>query len=130
MENNMRKLQHKMLVLILVPTLLFFIGMTLYISLTVNNVMMENADEILQAHGEKLSADLGNELERSYFDVESVSSSLQGIIEKGDSPKRDTANIMLQKILERNPNALSVWMFWEENAFDGKDKEYANRNGY
>lgn len=29
-----------------------------------------------------------------------------------------------------NPTAISSWMFWEENAFDGKDEEYANTPGH
>lgn len=126
----MKKMQGKVLLLILGPTLLFFVGIIVYISLSVNKAMIDNANEILYTHGENLSSEIQIELEQSFSDVESVASSLQGMIERDAKPTRENANIMLQQILERNPNAISTWTFWEENAFDGKDEKYASSNGY
>ena len=37
---------------------------------------------------------------------------------------------MLKKMLQNNPNALTAWMFWEEDAFDGKDADYVNALGH
>lgn len=45
-------------------------------------------------------------------------------------PTREEVNIMLQQLLKTNPGYLSAWTYWEANAFDGKDKEYANTEGH
>lgn len=42
---------------------------------------------------------------------------------------RERANLMLKGILAANPDFLGVWTGWEPNAFDGIDKQYANKIG-
>src|SRR5690625_1387846 len=119
-----------MLLLILVPTLLFFAGMIVYISYTANEIVQKDAELILEAHGESLAGDLGLQLEKAMNSSEVVAQKFQGIIENGDEPSREDAIMMLQQLIENNSQFVTTWMFWKPNAFDGKDEEYINETGH
>lgn len=43
---------------------------------------------------------------------------------------RDEANLLFKKTLEDNPRLTAVWSAWEPNAFDGRDEEFKNTQGY
>lgn len=42
---------------------------------------------------------------------------------------RDTGISILKKLIQDNPDFLGVASVWEPNAFDGKDREYINKDG-
>lgn len=126
----MKKLRTKILIFILLPTLVMFIGLILYVSTTVQRGVEQTANEILHSHGDHLSGHLEIELGQMLSAVKTVSQSFQGFIHRGIVPDRNDANIMLQEILENNDSALSTWMYWEEDAFDGADEEYINDEGH
>lgn len=126
----MKKLQTKMLLFILVPTILFFIGLGTYISLTVQKMTVKEAEASLETHGSLLAEELGLELEKNITALQTLSQSFSGLLEGGATLSRDDANIMMQQLLTSNPNTLASWMFWEPNAFDGKDADYANTIGH
>lgn len=126
----MRKLRTKILTFILLPTLVIFIGLILYVSTTVQRGVEQTAYEILHSHGDHLSGHLEIELGQMLSAVKTVSQSFQGFINRGIAPERDDANIMLQEILENNDSALSTWMYWEKDAFDNSDEDFVNRDGH
>src|SRR5690625_2162675 len=126
----MKKLQNRMLIYILLPSLLFFIGTIIYVFITVKDMSVKEADQMLKTNGESLSYQLQLELEKPLISVETLSGSFKGVIESGTIPRRESANSMLQQLLVNNPEYLSAWMFWDENAFDGKDEEYVNEEGH
>lgn len=125
----MKKLSTKMILLIVVPLLFLLGGLIGYITITVNNMAINDANELMIAQGESLANDLKYDLDKSSISVQNLSQVFQGMIEEGATPSREEANIMLQQLLEKNPAALTVWMLWTENGFDGKDTEYANTPG-
>ena len=43
---------------------------------------------------------------------------------------RNDVNIMLKKILEKNPDFLGIYTAWEPNAFDGQDSQFVNSEGH
>lgn len=126
----MKKLRTKILMLILLPTLLIFTGLILYVSTTVKKGVEDTANEILYSHGDHLSGHLEIELGQTLTAVKTVSLSLQGFIERNITPSREDANIMLQEILESDNSALSAWMYWDKNTFDGDDENYINSEGH
>lgn len=126
----MKKLQTKMILFILVPTIIFFIGLGTYISITVHTMAKEEAEESLETHGELLAEELGLELEKNIAALEALSLSFGGILENGNTLTREDVDIMLQQLLISNPNITASWMFWEPNAFDGKDADYVNAPGH
>lgn len=90
----------------------------------------KSGEDVLNSTGESLAEKLGKELEKPLVSVQTVSETMAGLVEKSKVPTREEANIMLQQLFDNNPNIISAWMFWEPNAFDGKDKEYANTVGH
>ncbi|WP_203249079.1 methyl-accepting chemotaxis protein [Sporosarcina beigongshangi] len=126
----MKKLETKMLLFILVPTILFFIGLGTYISLTVHSTAIQVAEESLETRGELLAEELGLELEKTTAALQTLSQSLGGLLDSGSVPARDDANTMLRQLLVTNPNAVSSWMVWEPDAFDGKDADYVDAEGH
>lgn len=126
----MKKLQNKMLLFIFIPTVLFFVGMTVNVSLVTYNSEVKEGEELLDVTGEALAKELGAELEKPLLSVQTVSNTFAGMLEQSIVPKREDANIMLQQLFKTNPNIISAWMYWEPNAFDGKDEEFANTKGH
>ncbi len=126
----MKRLQTRMLLLIFVPTILFFIGMTAYVSFTTHNMVQQDAENILQATGDSLARELQVELEKPLRSVQTLSNYFAGMIERDLLPSRENAHVMLQQLFEQIPGIESAWMFWDVNAFDGKDEEYANTEGH
>src|SRR5690625_6688642 len=53
----MKKLRTRILTLILLPTLMIFIGLILYVSINVQKEVEQTAEEMLYSHGERLSGD-------------------------------------------------------------------------
>lgn len=126
----MKKLRTRILTFILLPTLFMFVGLIIYVSTTVKNGVEESADEILLSHGEHLSGHLEIELGQVLSATKTVAQTIQAMIDRGKVPEREDANIMLQELLENNESALSTWMYWNEDAFDGEDEEHVNTVGH
>ncbi|MGV1757370.1 methyl-accepting chemotaxis protein [Rhizobium sp. A22-96] len=60
--------------------------------------------------------------------VNSLETVLSTMKETGNA-NRTAADDLLKNMLEDNPAALGVWTGWEPNAFDGKDKDFAGKDG-
>lgn len=119
-----------MLIFILGPALLFFIGLIIYVSVMTSKEIAGIADETLFAHGEQLSSHLEVDLGQALSTVKILSQSVQGQIERDIVPDREVTNVLLQEALANNDMIMSTWMFWEENAFDGKDEKFVNVKGH
>lgn len=126
----MKKLRTRILTLILLPTLMIFIGLILYVSINVQKEVEQTAEEMLYSHGERLSGYIEVELGSIMSAVKTISQTFETYIERGIRPEREEANMMLQQLLESNDSALSTWMYWEKDAFDGKDDEFVNEEGH
>lgn len=126
----MKKLRTKILTFILLPTLVIFTGLILYVSTTVQKGVEQTANEILYSHGDHLSGQLEVELGQMLAAVKTISQTFGGFINRNIVPDRNDANIMLQEVLEHNDSVLSTWMYWDKNAFDGLDEDYINDEGH
>lgn len=125
----MKKLRNRLLLLILIPTLVFFGGMIVYVSNAVSNIVTQNAETILQAHGETLALELQMEMERAQHSVETLSSTLRTGIQHNTVPSREAVNEMLTQLLDMNKSFNAVWTLWNPNSFDGLDEEFAGIPG-
>ncbi|NTB04481.1 methyl-accepting chemotaxis protein [Agrobacterium tumefaciens] len=61
--------------------------------------------------------------------VNSLVSVLESMKQSGDAD-RGKADQIIHQMLANNPDILGLWTGWEPNAFDGKDAEFANREGH
>lgn len=126
---KMKRLQTKMLLFILAPTILFFLSMGLYISFAVHTMVKEEAEVMLETHGELLAEELKVNLERYSVAGQTITHSIEGMFENEMNPTRDDINLLLQQLLKNDPRILTTWTLWEANSFDGKDAEFANTSG-
>ncbi len=49
---------------------------------------------------------------------------------KNNKTEREILCQILEKTLRENKEFLAIWMLWEPNAYDGKDREYSNKDHY
>lgn len=61
--------------------------------------------------------------------VNSLETVLSTMKETGGA-NRTTADEILKNMLQDNPTALGFWTGWEPNAFDGKDADFAGKEGH
>ncbi|MEH0293734.1 methyl-accepting chemotaxis protein [Agrobacterium sp. CCNWLW71] len=61
--------------------------------------------------------------------VNSLASVLESMKQSGDAD-RGKADQIIHQMLANNPDILGLWTGWEPNAFDGKDADFANREGH
>lgn len=122
----MRKLQTKLIVFILLPTVLFFAGLGIFISMTVYNMAKGEAELLLEAEGELLAEQLKGDLQEYFLAAETAASSIGGMLEKGIALQRQDVDIMLQQLLKSHGNALTSWTLWKPDAFDGADESFAD----
>lgn len=61
--------------------------------------------------------------------VDSLDAVLQTLKQTGDADRTKADKILLN-MLQANPAILATWTGWEPDAFDGKDKDFANKEGY
>lgn len=121
------RLRTNFLLFILLPTIMLFAGTIVYVSMVTKSITEKNAEELLIAHGKGLAYEIQQGLETPLAAVQMISQTYEEIISNGDIPSRDDAIIMLHQLLKNNPKLISSWMYWDNNAFDGKDEEYKNK---
>lgn len=61
--------------------------------------------------------------------VDGLDTVLTTMRQTGDAD-RTKADKILSSVLQANPAILATWTGWEPNAFDGKDKDYVNKEGH
>lgn len=121
----MKKLQTKLLLFILMPAVLFFAGLSIFISLTVYNMTKGEAELLLETDGELLAEQLKSDLQEYFSAAGTAADSIGGMLEKGSVLNRNDVDIMLQQLLKDHENALTSWTLWKPNAFDGADESFA-----
>lgn len=126
----MKSIQTKMLLFILVPTIIFFGGTIAYITKTVNDMAVNEAENMLEADGDRVAKEIEAKFDAALHKTRSIATTVQGLLENGAKPTREEVNYILEQTLKNNPEYVSTWMYWEPNAFDGKDKEYANTESH
>ena len=124
-----RGLNTRMLFSIGLPVLA---GLTLLIALTTVRVVQSARQEafaLSRAQAGAIGATLGLKLDRAINTARTLAESFEGIVAEGH-PSRAQADAMLRGSLEANPNYIGIWTCWEPDAFDGRDREYANQPGH
>jgi len=78
-------------------------------------------DTIVKANAKEVEAELGG----GFTVAESLASVATAMQQQ--QVDRKSADAMTRQLFEANPNLLGLGQYWEANAFDGKDSEYANQ---
>ncbi|MFA6403948.1 MAG: cache domain-containing protein [Salinivirgaceae bacterium] len=123
------KINGKMLFFVLGTTILVFVAAMVYISLTLRNFSTENSQRILQAK----TIEIANQTEQklaSYLNVAQVLADAFSQYDKiPEVDRRATLAKILEDILKKNDDFLSVWAICEPNSIDNLDSEFSNQLG-
>jgi methyl-accepting chemotaxis protein len=125
-----RKLRNEILIPILLTVVMVLGGMTTLIVVRVSKSAKQDAEslalEIAAHQGNQFISQIVVGLETA----KTMSDTMASIVENKLNIGREEANIMLKTILQEHPDLLGVWMVWEPNAFDGRDKTYVDTAGH
>ncbi|MBF0231031.1 MAG: HAMP domain-containing protein [Desulfamplus sp.] len=119
--------------------LLIWICGILFISLacsitfiTINgfNSSKEDAVKYTASKADYFASKIENEINNALVTARSLAYSFAGLKQQDTIPDRPVLIGMMREILEQNAQFLGIWTVWEPNALDGKDAEYAKKEGH
>ena len=87
-----------------------------------------NARRVATSLAERTSREASTVLNDAFGVVRGLAESIEAMVVAGHGD-REAADAMLKHALENNPDILGLWSNWEPDAFDGRDKEFAGRDG-
>ncbi len=79
-----------------------------------------------RAEGNRIEA----EIEEAMVAARTLAQALASVKTAGSKLSRETVNLMLKAVLERNPAFVGVYTAWEPNAFDGQDARFVDAAGH
>ena len=83
---------------------------------------MENANNM----AEKYANDMQVQLDVPMCVARTLAQIMEGFSDLNEEERRHDYNVMLQGVLEANPELIGVWTCWEPNALDGLDSRFSN----
>ncbi|RKD24233.1 hypothetical protein BEP19_07455 [Ammoniphilus oxalaticus] len=94
-----------------------------------NDLVVDSANEIAAAEGEKYALQIQAELNDA-MDVSRTLAAMFASMLEEDQADRGLANAFLKKSLLENEQFLSVWTAWEPNTFDQQDAAFVFQEGH
>jgi methyl-accepting chemotaxis protein len=93
-----------------------------------SNVRENSVEQMRQIAGNSAMS-----IEKTLSGAMNIADMLQTMLsttkQRGTVSREDTSQL-LSSVLRDSPVALGVWTAWEPDAFDGRDSEYANKEGH
>ena len=121
-------------IVLLVGALMGFLGISItgYSVFVHYNDTVEVSKQQLYSSAETKAGIIQAELEDALDTARTLAQTFSAV-NNPENPlelSREDVNIMLQKILENNPDFLGIYTAWEPDAFDGQDTKYAGSDGH
>jgi len=88
----------------------------------------ENARHVAQITANQIAQEAGKDLGDTFAMVRTLAGAAEGMIAAGKAD-RSVLDAALRRALEVNPTVLGTWTIFEPDAFDGRDGEFAGREG-
>ena len=121
----------KKLMLIVLSISVLTLGITVFV---LTNQSSGQITELSLNSGKNLAKEnayaIKSEIEAALDSARTLSETMEGSVGQGGTMTREVANNILKRVLDANPNFLGVYVGFEPNAFDGKDKQYQNTLGH
>ncbi len=125
-RNNSLKV--KFAVFTAISTALIFLFLVIYVGKSQRSAAYTDSKTIALEVSRKASLETEKFLSTAFEVTRELSRNFE--ILKKNKIERKVLCQMLTKSLEDNKNFLAIWLLWEPNAYDGKDKEYSNKDHY
>lgn len=123
------KIQKKLLLSVLLTMILAFTVTIAIVSyngtLLLKNKAVQLSGEMAQHYG----FEIRNTIENKIAVVEQVNHVLSSL-KKDKVVDREIYNHILHDVLEKNKDILGMWVIYEPNALDGRDKEFIDKPGH
>ncbi len=123
------KLTLKIFLIIGIVVSLGFIVSTYISSSKASHIAKENAFKYAQTLSREYANKIDAELEIPMDTIRAVANIFEGYDSLSIEERRPDYLKTLRNILKHNPNIFGVSTCWEPNALDGKDAEFANKEG-
>ncbi len=123
------KIQGHLLVAVLVPTLLTFIGIIVYVGLAVRSGTEANLRETAYASAQTAALRVENHLGEALNSARLTASLFENMNTKRPDA-RPLGKETLESAMRATTVALNGWVIYDHNAFDGRDAEFVNKDNY
>jgi methyl-accepting chemotaxis protein len=119
--------------------LIVWIGLTVALgigaafSLTVvivSRIVKRDAVESSKREAGLFAAKFSEELTQSMDSARGIAGTLEVILGSGEMPSRNQAMLLLEFGLKKQSSIRAIWFCFEPNAFDNRDPQYANLEGF
>ena len=89
----------------------------------------EDARAVARSAAGEAAARLEGDFRETFAAVRALSNALEGMDRHSPEARRGALE-MVRQVLEITPGALSAWVVYEPDAFDGKDQQHVGMNGF
>ncbi len=121
-------LKVKFAVFTAISTALIFLFLVFYVGKSQRKAAYSDSKTLALEVSRKASLETEKFLSTAFEITRELSRNFEVL--KKNKVERDVLCQMLTKSLEKNREFLAIWLLWEPNAYDGKDKEYSNKYHY
>jgi methyl-accepting chemotaxis protein len=126
---SVMKLQAKMLLGVLGVAVVVFGVMIFGVIWQVSNSSTQFARDILQSDSTAAASMVTTDMLSKITAAKALSDLTSAVDYKNDTARNDVVN-MAQAYFEANPQFAGIWIIYEPGAYDGKDAQYANKDGF
>ena len=117
------------------PKLVIFIVVGVFLILAVSTAVIigtvtSQEEKLAYEKSIEMAANYANQFDAQMEANQAVARTLALTMSEYDAADREEATDILERILEENPQLIGVYLGYEPNAFDGKDREYVNAYGH
>lgn len=123
------KLSTKISILIVIVMLIGTSIASLIILRTIYTNSYSQAITLAEETSKDYAKDIGGDIDVASATVNGIYNSITFAKESG-TVSRESIIEQLKVTLSKTPSIIGIGTLWEPNAFDGKDKEYINKEGY
>lgn len=126
----MYSLKFRLLVPVLMVTLLLYAVVFGWILLNSRRQAVREAETQAGEIGETYAGEVSAFIERSFQIPRTMAAHLVGLKRRGMPLDREEVNAMIRETLAVERDVLALYTFWEPNAFDGRDAQFAGTEGH
>jgi PAS domain S-box-containing protein len=122
------RLNTKMLLMILIPTLLLFVGVQIIIGIRFKNLAFQDAKEIADSYANEYASKIAGQLNVDIGIARGLAKSFSSCSSAPSNIRDSVYRKTIKKVLENNPKYIAVFLQWELNALNNQyDKPYGRR---
>ncbi len=124
------RLQTRLLLLIMTPALIWFIGATAFINSRTWELSQKDRLDTAGEIAARQAAELSTPFQKAAAAAVSLADILSVAAETPGGADREMILSMMRRILSAHPELGAIWTCWRTDAFDGEDAAWANTRGH